>query len=81
MGRLSLLGDMVVLITRDHQNGSVGDVKKIVEYLHAQGKSSLGASGFCWGAKVVALVGKDDTFNALVQLHPSLAEASDYEGN
>jgi hypothetical protein len=30
---------------------------------------------------VAALVGKDDSFNALVQLHPSLAEASDYEGN
>jgi dienelactone hydrolase len=56
MGRLSLMGDMVVLITRDHQNGSVGDVKKIVEYLHAQGKSSLGASGFCWGGMSNSLV-------------------------
>jgi dienelactone hydrolase len=60
-------------------NGSVGDVKKIVEYLRAKGISSFGASGFCWGAKVAALLGKDDTFRALVQLHPSLADASDYE--
>ncbi|CAK9235465.1 unnamed protein product [Sphagnum troendelagicum] len=55
------------------------DVKKVVEELQSKGKSSLGFAGFCWGAKVGALVGKDHTFKAIVQLHPSFVEPSDYE--
>lgn len=58
---------------------AVPDVKKVVEELQSKGKSSVGLAGFCWGAKVGALVGKDHTFKAIVQLHPSKVEPSDYE--
>ncbi|KAH8955497.1 hypothetical protein BDL97_08G142400 [Sphagnum fallax] len=58
---------------------AVPDVRKVAEELQSKGKSSLGFAGFCWGAKVGALVGKDHTFKAIVQLHPSFVEPSDYE--
>ncbi|CAK9236348.1 unnamed protein product [Sphagnum tenellum] len=55
------------------------DVKKVVEELQSKGKSSLGFAGFCWGGKLILETGKDHTFKAIVQLHPSLVEPSDYE--
>jgi dienelactone hydrolase len=55
-------------------------LKAVVEDLKGKGIRYIGAVGFCWGGKVVALAGKDKLFNAIVQMHPSLADASDYEG-
>ena len=52
---------------------------QLVEALKGKGMHSVGLAGFCWGAKVAVLVGKQtDRVKAIVQAHPSLVEASDY---
>jgi dienelactone hydrolase len=53
--------------------------KGLVKVLKDRGIKSIGIGGFCWGAKVAAFVGKEQCVNAVVQCHPSLIEASDYE--
>ena len=54
--------------------------KMVVEALGAKGFESVGLAGFCWGAKVAVLTGKEKSghVKAIVQLHPGLAEESDY---
>lgn len=52
----------------------------VVKALTDSGIHSVGIAGFCWGSKVAALVGKHEGLvNAIVQCHPSLVEAADYE--
>lgn len=55
--------------------------KNLVEVVKkTKGIDSVGLAGFCWGAKVAVCVGKEKTHvKAVVQLHPSAVEASDYE--
>ncbi|KAG0567153.1 hypothetical protein M758_7G164900 [Ceratodon purpureus] len=55
--------------------------KNLVEVVKkTKGIDSVGLAGFCWGAKVAVCVGKERAHvKAVVQLHPSMVEASDYE--
>nr|ABK24067.1 unknown [Picea sitchensis] len=54
------------------------DSKKLIEILNNKGITSIGASGFCWGAKVVVELAKGDYIKAGVLLHPSLLLEDDF---
>lgn len=54
------------------------DSKKLIEILNIKGITSIGASGFCWGAKVVVELAKGDYIKAGVLLHPSLLLEDDF---
>ncbi|XP_062098394.1 endo-1,3;1,4-beta-D-glucanase-like [Humulus lupulus] len=58
---------------KDHgTDKGLEDAKPVVEALKAKGFSSIGAAGFCWGAKVVTGLSKSKSFiSAAVLLHPS----------
>lgn len=53
--------------------------KGLVEALKDKGVGSIGAAGFCWGAKPVVVLAKEKVVKAIVQLHPSGIQAADYE--
>ncbi|MCD9641140.1 hypothetical protein HAX54_027084 [Datura stramonium] len=53
------------------------DAKHVVAALKDKGISSIGAAGFCWGAKVVTELAKSDNIQAAVLLHPSLVKVDD----
>lgn len=54
------------------------DSKKLIGILNNKGITSIGASGFCWGAKVVVELAKGDYIKAGVLLHPSLLLEDDF---
>ncbi|KAK1398984.1 endo-1,31,4-beta-D-glucanase-like [Heracleum sosnowskyi] len=47
------------------------DAKPVIAALKSQGITTLGAAGFCWGAKVVVELTKSAHIQAAVLLHPS----------
>ncbi|KAF7813755.1 endo-1,3-1,4-beta-D-glucanase-like [Senna tora] len=51
--------------------------KPVIEALKSKGVSSVGAAGFCWGAKVVVDLAKSRLINAAVILHPSFVSVED----
>ncbi|XP_057849198.1 endo-1,3;1,4-beta-D-glucanase isoform X2 [Cryptomeria japonica] len=53
------------------------DSIKIIEVLKSRGISSIGAGGFCWGAKVVVELAKGEDLKAGVLLHPSRVTVDD----
>lgn len=53
--------------------------KSLVEALKDQGMGSVGAAGFCWGAKTAVTLGKENVVKAVVQCHPSGVAQADYE--
>lgn len=53
------------------------DAKPIIEAIKSKGVSSVGAAGFCWGAKVVAELAKSRLIQAAVLLHPSFVSVDD----
>ncbi|KAK9287688.1 hypothetical protein L1049_016126 [Liquidambar formosana] len=53
------------------------DAKLVVEALKRKGASSIGAAGFCWGAKVVVELAKTNYIHAAVLLHPSFVALDD----
>ncbi|XP_073104550.1 endo-1,3;1,4-beta-D-glucanase isoform X1 [Elaeis guineensis] len=53
------------------------DAKLVIEALKNKGVSTIGAAGFCWGAKVVADLAKYDYIKAAVMLHPSFVTVDD----
>ncbi|XP_022722801.1 endo-1,3;1,4-beta-D-glucanase-like [Durio zibethinus] len=53
------------------------DAKIIVDALKSKGFSSIGAAGFCWGAKAVVELAKDALIQAAVMLHPSFVTVDD----
>ncbi|XP_059650196.1 endo-1,3;1,4-beta-D-glucanase-like isoform X2 [Cornus florida] len=56
------------------------DAKPVIEALKSKGVSSIGAAGFCWGAKVVVELAKHPYIQAAVMLHPSLVTLDDIQG-
>ncbi|EFJ15446.1 hypothetical protein SELMODRAFT_173745 [Selaginella moellendorffii] len=56
---------------------SIQQCKKIVALLKSKGITSIGIAGFCWGAKVAALMGREDSVRAVVLLHPSFVTVDD----
>jgi dienelactone hydrolase len=73
------IADFPQWLSRHPPAGSVELTYTFVKALKERGMHSVGIVGFCWGAKVTALSGKKKHVNAIVQCHPSLAEASDYQ--
>ncbi|GLJ30977.1 hypothetical protein SUGI_0618470 [Cryptomeria japonica] len=55
------------------------DSKKLIGVLYSRGIAAIGASGFCWGAKVVVELAKGDYIKAGVLLHPSLIPVDDFK--
>ncbi|XP_022137980.1 endo-1,3;1,4-beta-D-glucanase-like [Momordica charantia] len=53
------------------------DAKPVVEALKSKGISAIGAVGFCWGAKVVVALAKEELIQAAVLLHPSFVTVDD----
>lgn len=53
------------------------DAKHVIQALKEKGVSSIGAVGFCWGAKVVVELAKSDDIKAAVLLHPSFVTVDD----
>lgn len=53
------------------------DAKPVIAALKSQGISSVGAAGFCWGAKVVVELAKVGLIQAAVLLHPSFVTVDD----
>ncbi|KAE9602125.1 hypothetical protein Lal_00050225 [Lupinus albus] len=54
--------------------------KPIIEDLKSKGVSTIGAVGFCWGAKVVVELSKSRLIEAAVHLHPSFVTVDDIKG-
>lgn len=53
------------------------DAKLVIEALKSRGISSIGAAGFCWGAKVVVSLAYSGFIQAAVLLHPSFVTVDD----
>lgn len=53
------------------------DAVKVIDVLKSRGITSIGAGGFCWGAKVVVELAKGVDIKAGVLLHPSFVTVDD----
>ncbi|KAI4311231.1 hypothetical protein MLD38_036141 [Melastoma candidum] len=53
------------------------DAKRILESLKSKGILTVGAAGFCWGAKVVVELSKLGLIQAAVLLHPTFVTVDD----
>lgn len=53
------------------------EAKPVIAALKKQGASSVGAAGYCWGAKVVVELAKANEIQAAVMLHPSFVTVDD----
>ncbi|KAM0948941.1 putative dienelactone hydrolase, alpha/Beta hydrolase [Dioscorea sansibarensis] len=53
------------------------DAKSVIAALKSKGITSVGAAGFCWGAKVVVELAKSAEIQACVLLHPSFVSVDD----
>ncbi|KAJ1262799.1 hypothetical protein BS78_09G137200 [Paspalum vaginatum] len=53
------------------------EAKPVISALKAKGVSTIGAAGYCWGAKVVVELAKIHEIQAAVLLHPSLLSVDD----
>ncbi|CAM0955620.1 unnamed protein product [Alopecurus aequalis] len=53
------------------------EAKPVIAALKEQGVSSVGAAGYCWGAKVVAELAKANEIQAAVMSHPSFVTVDD----
>ncbi|XP_010488428.1 PREDICTED: endo-1,3;1,4-beta-D-glucanase-like [Camelina sativa] len=66
---------------KDHgQEKGFEESKPIVEALKNKGITSIGAAGFCWGAKVAVELAKQKLVDATVLLHPSRVTVDDIKG-
>ncbi|RLM52861.1 hypothetical protein C2845_PMPSC011931 [Panicum miliaceum] len=53
------------------------EAKPVIAALNEKGMSTIGAAGYCWGAKVVAELAKAREIQAAVMSHPSLVTVDD----
>ncbi|RLM98244.1 endo-1,3 [Panicum miliaceum] len=53
------------------------EAKPVIAALKEKGMSTIGAAGYCWGAKVVAELAKAPEIQAAVMSHPSLVTVDD----
>ncbi|KAK7292369.1 hypothetical protein RIF29_08147 [Crotalaria pallida] len=66
---------------KDHgQDKGFEAAKPVIEDLKSKGVSTIGAVGFCWGAKVVVELSKSRLIQAAVHLHPSFVTVDDING-
>ncbi|KAI9073394.1 hypothetical protein K1719_044627 [Acacia pycnantha] len=63
---------------KDHApEKSIEAAKPVIEAFKGKGVSAIGATGFCWGAKVVVEVARHKLINTVVLLHPSFVSVDD----
>ncbi|KAM0962896.1 hypothetical protein ACFX15_021493 [Malus domestica] len=63
---------------KDHRpDKGFEDAKLVLEALKRKGVSSIGAAGFCWGAKVVVELAKRALIQAAVLCHPTFVTVDD----
>ncbi|CAA0383446.1 unnamed protein product [Arabidopsis thaliana] len=63
---------------KDHElEKGFEESKPIVEALKNKGITSIGAAGFCWGAKVAVELAKEKLVDATVLLHPARVTVDD----
>jgi len=72
--RLAGLGDW---LKRHGPEKGFEDSTKVIEVLKSRGISTIGAVGFCWGAKVVVELLKGEDVKAGLLLHPSFVTVDD----
>uniref|UniRef100_M8BYH9 Endo-1,31,4-beta-D-glucanase n=1 Tax=Aegilops tauschii TaxID=37682 RepID=M8BYH9_AEGTA len=66
---------------KEHTPGKAfEEAKPVIAALKEQGASSVGAAGYCWGAKVVAELAKANEIQAAVMSHPSFVTVDDIKG-
>lgn len=66
---------------KDHpQDKGFEDSKPVVDALKNKGITTVGAAGFCWGAKVAVELAKQELVKAVVLLHPSRVTVDDIKG-
>ncbi|RID53184.1 hypothetical protein BRARA_G00602 [Brassica rapa] len=66
---------------KDHpQDKAFEDSKPVVDALKNKGITTVGAAGFCWGAKVAVELAKQELVKAVVLLHPSRVTVDDIKG-
>ena len=66
---------------KDHgQDKGFEDAKPVIQALKSKGISSIGAAGFCWGAKPVVELAKYGHIQAAVLLHPAFVSLEDVQG-
>ncbi|KAF6984623.1 hypothetical protein CFC21_002598 [Triticum aestivum] len=53
------------------------EAKRIIATLKEQGASSIGAAGYCWGAKLVTELAKANEIQAAAMSHPSFVSVDD----
>uniref|UniRef100_A0A7N0UPR5 Dienelactone hydrolase domain-containing protein n=1 Tax=Kalanchoe fedtschenkoi TaxID=63787 RepID=A0A7N0UPR5_KALFE len=53
------------------------DAKSVIEAIKAKGVTTIGASGYCWGAKVVTDLAKYGHIDAAVLCHPAFVTVDD----
>lgn len=67
-------------MAKHHPDASVDETLALIKALKAQGVEKIGMSGFCWGGRLCAMIGKDpDLVDAVVMLHPSLTTAENIQ--
>jgi len=65
---------------KDHgQDKGFEDAKPVIQALKSKGISSIGAAGFCWGAKPVVELAKYGHIQAAVLLHPAFVSLEDVQ--
>ncbi|KAI4966222.1 hypothetical protein ZWY2020_042019 [Hordeum vulgare] len=63
---------------KEHAPGKAfEEAKPVIAALKEQGVSTVGAAGYCWGAKVVAELAKANEIHAAVMSHPSFVTVED----
>ncbi|XP_043722473.1 endo-1,3;1,4-beta-D-glucanase-like [Telopea speciosissima] len=69
---------LMVWLQQDHGwEKGVEEAKPIVEAIKSKGFTTIGAAGFCWGAKVVVELAKEGYIQAAVLCHPSFVTVDD----
>ncbi|XBJ25417.1 hypothetical protein VPH35_003076 [Triticum aestivum] len=61
------------------QGKAFEEAKPVIAALKEQGVSTVGAAGYCWGAKGVAELAKANEIQAAVMSHPSFVTVDDIE--
>ncbi|EMS61726.1 hypothetical protein CFC21_002596 [Triticum aestivum] len=65
---------------KEHAPGKAfEEAKPVIAALKEQGVSTVGAAGYCWGAKGVAELAKANEIQAAVMSHPSFVTVDDIE--
>ncbi|KAI5415931.1 endo-1,3;1,4-beta-D-glucanase [Lathyrus oleraceus] len=69
-----------IWIKQHHPDKGFKASQPIIEALKSKGISTIGAAGFCWGAKTVCELAKSNLSQVVVLAHPSSITVEDIDG-